>query len=285
MATTGFGTRLARSPESRTGPTILTKYSDPLLGLNTTTFGISTVLARLKCIRRPSVTRIQLAWRVIRRPRQSTATRVTAWNTNTTKGRGHIGMVKIQVVSAPTCAVSGSQPPRGQRLKTNADHKAGAMRFSRWSGRGILIAAALILGVAAVSGSVLGSNSSPAGDPTAIQTCQAITGVASQYGTITGLLRAETSTAGAVAYWQENRARTGPASFFRTLPTGMPVTVCMFSGQFSTPAGPPAPDGSPKAIPNALRLLAYGSQVVFDSAGDQSGMSPEMPSDISTATS
>ncbi len=140
---------------------------------------------------------------------------------------------------------------------------------------GVVIGVVVIVG-----GSAAGSNASPTGDQAAIQKCQAITPVASEYGTITGVLRGETSSAGAVANWQESRARRGPISSFRALSAATPVTVCIFSGQFATPTGPLAPDGSPKTIPNALRLLVYGNdKVVFDSAGNASGMSPETPSD------
>lgn len=151
----------------------------------------------------------------------------------------------------------------------------------RWSGRTIFIGTPIfvvaLIGASAMNGSALRS-----GDPAALRTCQAVTPAASQYGSITGVSRAQTSTAAAVAYWQEHRGRDQNPSWFRTLPASSPVIVCLFSGQFSTPAGPPAVDGTPKAIPNALRLLVHGGdQVVFDSAGSRTGMSPETPSDLS----
>jgi hypothetical protein len=152
----------------------------------------------------------------------------------------------------------------------------------KWFSRSIATLTVIVVAVM-VSGLALNGSSTPKGDPAAIGACQAITQTASEYGTISGLLRAETTTAAAVAYWQEHRGRNNNASALRALPGASQVTVCLFSGQFSTPAGPSDPSGAPKAIPNSLRLLVYGTgQVVVDSAGALSGMSPEMPSHLRT---
>lgn len=141
-----------------------------------------------------------------------------------------------------------------------------------------------VTGVVAISVVVLASSASgtasPTGDLAAITKCRAILPNASEYGTVTEVLRGESSTAAAVVNWQESRARKGIASSFRRLASTEPVTVCIFSGEFVTPAGPLATDRTPKQIPNTLRLLVYGTdQVVFDAAGQRAGMSPETPSD------
>jgi hypothetical protein len=159
------------------------------------------------------------------------------------------------------------------------------MRFAvRWLGRAIVTVVAF-LAVGLIAGSALTTNgavSSPRGDSAAIAGCLAVKPIASQYGSITALLRGETSSAAAVANWQEHRGRNVNASRFRTMPGAAIVTVCLFSGQFSTPAGPPALNGVPKALPTVLRLLVYGNgQVEFDSAGPEGSMSPETPSDLS----
>ena len=152
------------------------------------------------------------------------------------------------------------------------------MMVVRWFGRAVLAAVA-VGAVVVMSGSALG-NPSPVGDAAAAATCQGATKQASSYGLVTGVLRAESSNAGAVAVWQESR-RHGTSSF-RAMPSNTSVTVCIFSGEFSTPAGPLDSDGNAPPAPNALRVLVYGGQLVFDSAGNISGMSPETPSDMTS---
>lgn len=146
----------------------------------------------------------------------------------------------------------------------------------------VLVIAAVIVGVVSFGAQgITGTGSSARGDTAALGTCQAIMSVASQYGTITSIIRAETSTASSVAAWQENRARRGMPSQLRQITGSTRLTVCMFSGEFSTPSGPPAADGTLRAAPDTLRLLVYGSgTVVFDSAGPRAAMTPEMPSDM-----
>jgi hypothetical protein len=136
--------------------------------------------------------------------------------------------------------------------------------------------AATVLGVAAC-GSVPAASTSPLGDSVGINTCRSIVDTASQYGAITRLLRAETSTAGAVAYWQEHTARGG-TSPFETMQAGTVVTVCLFQGEFVTPVGPPPVTGSPNPPHDVIRLLVYGdNQVVLDSSGYVGRMSPDVP--------
>lgn len=151
----------------------------------------------------------------------------------------------------------------------------------RWFGPSFVIGAVIV--VAAIVSSGGSANSGPIGDQAGIMTCQGIIPIASEYGTITGVLRGETSTAAAVAYWQEHRGRSGIVSSFRSLAAETPVTVCLLSGQFVTPAGPPDLSGRQPPAPDVLRVLVYGNnQVVFDSAGTLGGMSPQTPSDLGT---
>lgn len=148
----------------------------------------------------------------------------------------------------------------------------------RWL-RVALIAGAAIIGAVIMFSSV-GANSGPIGDSAGVQTCQSTISAASEYGTVTRLLRAETSNARAVAYWQEHRGRGGNSSFRSMQPTSR-VTVCLFSGEFTVPMGPPPPNGSPLPPADVLRLLIRDDgQVVLDSAGYHGHMSPETPSDL-----
>jgi hypothetical protein len=148
----------------------------------------------------------------------------------------------------------------------------------RWVGVA-LTAGAAVVGAVALFGTA-GANTGPIGDPAGVQTCQSIISTASQYGTVTRLIRAETSNASAVAYWQEHRGRGG-ASSFRSMQAASKVTVCLFSGEFTVPMGPPPPNGSPLPPADVLRLLVLDNgQVLLDSAGYHGHMSPETPSDI-----
>ena len=150
---------------------------------------------------------------------------------------------------------------------------SAAARGFRWT---LGASAAILVGVAAC-GSAPAASTSPFGDSVGINTCRSIVDAASQYGAITRLLRAETSTAAAVAYWQEHRARGG-TSAFETMPAGDVVTVCLFQGEFTTPVGPPPATGSPNPPHDVIRLLVYGdNQVVLDSSGYLGRMSPDVP--------
>jgi hypothetical protein len=152
-----------------------------------------------------------------------------------------------------------------------------------WVGSGVLIGV-LLVGVAAiVVGQVGGAANTPRGDRAAILKCQAIVPIASGYGAVTAVWRAETSTAAAVAYWQEYRARLRAApSPFRKLAAQTPVTVCLLSGDFVAPVGPRAPIAGTRPPPQSvLRVLVWGhDEVLFDSAGYQGGLAPETPSDL-----
>lgn len=159
--------------------------------------------------------------------------------------------------------------------------KVAMVGIIRWFGRSAILAV-VVVAVVILAGSA-SSTSSPVGDAVAVAKCRDIIPAASEYGTVSGVLRGETSTAIAVANWQENRARKGQSSLFRALPSADTITVCLFSGDFVTPAGPMSRDGIAKTAPNTLRLLISNNQVVFDAAGDRSGMSPETPSDYKAA--
>lgn len=150
-----------------------------------------------------------------------------------------------------------------------------------------LIAAGLALGgsIGLASKALAG----PAGSEAAVAVCQAMSKQASEYGSGVGLIRAEQSTAVGVADWQEHRyeklkngaAVSGIVSRLRDKAASAPVTVCLFSGQFVTPVGPPNPDGSAKPPHDVLRLLVLADgSIVLDSAGYSGGsMDPETPRD------
>jgi hypothetical protein len=88
------------------------------------------------------------------------------------------------------------------------------------------------------------------------------------------VLRAEQSTAGKVAEWQEKRhaPEISLVSRFRTLPVSEPVTVCIYAGRFA--GSRPAPlDGIANQPYDALRLIVYGDgQTVLDAIGYQGQM-------------
>jgi hypothetical protein len=104
-----------------------------------------------------------------------------------------------------------------------------------------------------------------------------------EYGQVDELVRAETSSVQDVALWQEMRHAPdieGIVSPLRSMQSSAVVTVCLFSGTFVTPVGPPAPDGSVPPPHDRLRLLvsADGS-VRLDAAGYRGRLAPETPSD------
>lgn len=102
---------------------------------------------------------------------------------------------------------------------------------------------------------------------------------AADYGAITGIARAETLTASQVADWQEGRHAgevSGVTSPLRSEDANLGVTVCIYRGEFSTPVPPGLPPH------NMLRLLILGSgRTLFDSAGYEGHMAPDVPSDWS----
>lgn len=108
-------------------------------------------------------------------------------------------------------------------------------------------------------------------DPTAATMCALGLDAERSFGPGTVLIRSEMSTAAQVAAWQELRHGpdiTGLVSPLRAFDADEPVAVCLYSGTFSTPTGPPNLDGSPKPNHNVIRLLFLrdGSEI-FDSAG------------------
>lgn len=108
-------------------------------------------------------------------------------------------------------------------------------------------------------------------------TCKAVLGEASEYGSSVEFFRAQSSTAGAVTRWQEQRHApdiSGLVSPLRPRDPAEPVTVCLFSGTFVTP--------HPAELPahNMLRLLVLGDgSVVLDSAGYRGVIDREAPSE------
>ena len=126
------------------------------------------------------------------------------------------------------------------------------------------------------------TNAAPQSAPDAVAVCQAaLDAGASQYDAYMSVYRAEQSTAGAVATWQETREPGfRPLSALRAQVPDKPVTVCIYSGTFATPVGPPV-NGVPRPPHNRLRLLVFDDgRQVLDSAGYAGAMEPEMPSDL-----
>lgn len=104
-------------------------------------------------------------------------------------------------------------------------------------------------------------------------TCRGILDRASEYGSSVELVRAQLSTAGAVARWQEERHApdvSGIVSPLRNRDPAEPVAICLFSGTFVTPHPPGLPDH------DLLRLLVLADgSVVLDSAGYRGGIDRE----------
>lgn len=134
---------------------------------------------------------------------------------------------------------------------------------------------ALVGVVGATASSALGN--ATIGDTAAIAACEAAI-PALEYGEVSGLARAESTTTQAVADWQEQRYEpdvSGLVSPLRGVPLG-PAIVCLYRGQFVTPTAPMA-DGSRAAPHNVLRVLVVGRQILLDSAGYEGRMDPETP--------
>ena len=98
---------------------------------------------------------------------------------------------------------------------------------------------------------------------------------------ITGLYRAESSTAQEVAAWQENRySGIELVSPLRSAAPASTVVVCIFRGDFKTPTGPPRVEGVPNPNHELLRVLVLASGgYAIDSAGYEGGLKPETPND------
>lgn len=101
-------------------------------------------------------------------------------------------------------------------------------------------------------------------------------------GTNVSLVRAESDSTKDVVAWQEGRSRlfSGLVSPLRYRPENEVVTVCLFSGSFVTPVGPPAEDGTVPPPHNLLRLLVLqDGSTVLDAAGYAGRLQPETPQD------
>jgi hypothetical protein len=104
---------------------------------------------------------------------------------------------------------------------------------------------------------------------------------AADYGEISSLARAETSSVEKVVAWQEQRHSPevrGVVSPLRGQPDGE-ATICMYRGSFVTPTAPLAEGGRAPAH-DMLRLIIRNGEVIFDSAGYEGRMAPDTPSDF-----
>lgn len=100
---------------------------------------------------------------------------------------------------------------------------------------------------------------------------------------VTSLYRAESTTAGEVAAWQEQRhPGFSGVSELRVLEPTARVLVCIFRGSFVTPAGPPDPSGAPRPPHDLIRFLVMeDGAIILDAAGHEGtgNLDPETPSD------
>lgn len=152
-----------------------------------------------------------------------------------------------------------------------------------------LVALGLALG--GLAGLASRAFAGPSGSAEAIDACDRVSDRVAEYGTGIALYRAEATTVQAVVAWQEQRyenlkdapAVAGLRSPIRNAPAAGTVTVCLYSGTFVTPVGPPNEQGVPKPRHNLLRLLVFpNGEIVLDSAGYAGRMQPETPGDWSS---
>jgi len=116
------------------------------------------------------------------------------------------------------------------------------------------------------------------GEASAIAGCLA-SRAASDYEA-SSVYRAEWSTAGEVVAWQEGRhPEVTPTSDLRAEAPGAPVLVCIYSGEFVTPAGPPQDGVAPRPHTRLRVLILESGEYIFDSAGPGGGLKPETPND------
>jgi hypothetical protein len=146
--------------------------------------------------------------------------------------------------------------------------------------------AAALLGVTAgVAGVVLGitialskhgstasDTASPAGDAAGIAACNAITPQAAEYGPLNGLIRGETDTGLEIAAWQEQRNLPDVSGIVSPLRTdgllSSSASVCVFSGDFVTPTGPAADDGTiPPPHDTITLIIEPDGSLLLDSSG------------------
>jgi hypothetical protein len=121
-----------------------------------------------------------------------------------------------------------------------------------------------------------------ASDPEAAGTCQAMleAGV-SEYGTNVNVFRAELSNVAETVQWQEQRLPNVEfVSRLRSRPGSEAVTICLYTGEFVTPVGPPLVQGENNPPHNLLRIVVLnGGEAILDSAGYQGGSEPQTPGD------
>jgi hypothetical protein len=145
-------------------------------------------------------------------------------------------------------------------------------------GRRSLRSILVILGLAAAAVVVASTTLAGLTDQArADATCRGVVDKASEYGSSVEFFRAQPSTAGAVARWQEERHApevTGLVSPLRARDPGELVTICLFSGTFVTPHPPGLPDH------DMLRLLVMADgSVILDSAGYRGVIDREAPAE------
>ncbi len=147
----------------------------------------------------------------------------------------------------------------------------------------LLWAASISAGVAAgiLASIAYGAVVAPvtAGTGAAIGVCDQFLSAAEEYGAITSVARAETSTVSDVIDWQEHRHEPeilDVQSSLRGRSNG-DATVCIYRGQFVTPTAPQANGGRAQAH-NMLRLIIVNGEAIFDSAGYEGRMGPDTPS-------
>jgi hypothetical protein len=116
------------------------------------------------------------------------------------------------------------------------------------------------------------TSSTPLGDTAGIDACTAIADQAADYGSVSGLVRGETDTGGQVAEWQEQRNMPEISGIVSPLRSAgllnARVSVCVFRGDFVTPTGPGAADGSvPPPHDTITFIVGPGGNVELDSSG------------------
>lgn len=145
-------------------------------------------------------------------------------------------------------------------------------------GGGLLIAAIAVSAATALAA----GPAAPVGDASALAACDA-SAKNSDYGAISGVIRGETATLAQVAQWQEQRNISVIGDTSSPLRAqGNPsetIVVCVFRGEFVTPTGPPALDGTVRPPHDVLTLLLMpDGSTVFDSAGYEKGSGVDTPS-------
>ncbi len=136
----------------------------------------------------------------------------------------------------------------------------------------------LVVGAAVVAPSMIAAADSSMAART---TCERAIAIASGYGQIDEIVRAESTEITTIAAWQEARVASliEWESPLRSFPPSGRRTVCLYRGQFVTPTGPSV-DGTPNPPHNNLRVVVSETgEVTLDSAGYAGRMDPETPQD------